>query len=332
MGNGDINSRFQRLQKRLQQFYQDAKNSADTDKALKMWVDRKNVLVDRDVPVQPGDHLNRAQYKDVIERDGPFENKIKLCVASLIELNKCDVMRKAAYSRDVRPALECVMKSRDGCVEAVRRGEADVVVLKGEDQHAVSTEGLKSILFEKYDDADVMVAVADKGISRDQVLKAPLEFDSTDPRAVSAALFFNDKRQQKVCPNKLIMSPNAPIQIVSAQDLTRLGANKMLICPSLELQSIGNYQTCNVDYTLPTAIYVRKDITGQLEDNMAHAFVALSDKFGHGAKTEVVFEMFGEYKPGAKNVLFHDRAAKFGVAGNKIGGVDSSNYRRLMCL
>lgn len=119
---------------------------------------------------------------------------------------------------------------------------------------------------------------------------------------------------------------------MSAQDLTRLGANKRLICPNLELQAIGNYQACNVDYTMPTGIYVRKDITGQLEDNIAHAFVALSDKFGHGAKNEVVFEMFGEFKAGEKNVLFHDRAAKFGVAGNKIGEVDPANYRRLMCL
>nr|AAL58078.1 transferrin precursor [Aedes aegypti] len=332
MGNGDINSRFQRLQQRLQQFYQDAKNSADTDKALKMWVDRKNVLVDREVPVQPGDHLNRAQYKDVIERDGPFQNKIKLCVTSLIELNKCEVMQKAAYSRDVRPAFECVMKGKGSCVEAVRRGEADVVVLKGEDQPATSTSDLKAILFEKYDDNDVMVAVADKDITRDQVLKAPLEFDASDPRAVSAALFFNDKRQQKACPNKLASSQGAPIRIVSAQDLTRLGANKRLICPNLELQAIGNYQACNVDYTMPTGIYVRKDITGQLEDNIAHAFVALSDKFGHGAKNEVVYEMFGEFKAGEKNVLFHDRAAKFGVAGNKIGEVDPANYRRLMCL
>lgn len=332
MGNGDINNRFQRLQKRLQQFYEEAKNSANTDKAAKMWVDRKNVLVDREVPVQPGDHLNRAQYKDVIERDGPFENKLKLCVASQVEKEKCEVMRKAAYSRDVRPELECVLKGKDSCIGAVRQGEADVVVLKGENQHASMTEGLKSILFEKYEEGDVMVAIADTGISRDQILKAPLEFDASDPRAVSAALFFNDKRQKNTCPNKLTSSPNASIKIVSAQDLIRLGANKVLICPSLQVEPIGNYATCNVDYTLPTGIYVRKDITGQLEDNIAHAFVALSDKFGHGAKTEVVFEMFGEFKPGSKNVLFHDRAAKFGAADNKVGDVDPSNYKRLMCL
>lgn len=174
MGNGDINNRFQRLQKRLQQFYEDAKNAANTDKASKMWVDRKNLLVDREVPVQPGDHLNRAQYKDVIERDGPFENKLKLCVASQLEQDKCEVMRRVAYSRDIRPELECVLKAKDSCIGAVQRGEADVVVLKGEDQHASTTEGLKSILFEKYDEGDVMVALADSGVSRDQILKAPL--------------------------------------------------------------------------------------------------------------------------------------------------------------
>ncbi|XP_058445332.1 transferrin [Malaya genurostris] len=333
MGNGDINSRFQRLQKRLQQFYEDAKNSANAAEAAKMWVDRKNVLVDREVPVLPGDHLNRAQYKDVIERDGPFEYKIKLCVSSELEQEKCDVMSRAASSRDVRPEIACVLKGKNGCVDAVRRGEADVVVLKGEHQTEPNVHGLKPILFEKYDDDDVMVAIVDKETTRDQLLKAPLDFDVSDQRAVSAALFLNDKRQRKDCPNKLASTPNSPIKIISAQDLTRLGSDQVrLVCPNLQLEPIANFASCNIDYTLPAGIYVRKTVTGQIEDNIAHAFVALSDKFGHGANGEVVFDMFGEFKPGSKNVLFHDRAARFGVADNKVGGVEPGNYRRLMCL
>lgn len=330
MGNGDINSRFQQLQPKLQQFYEEAKNSADVKKAAAMWVDQKNLLVNRVQPVLPGEHLNKAQYKDVIERDGPFESKIKLCVTSQLEADKCDVMRRAAYSRDVRPEIQCVLKgSRDACVTAVKDGTADVVVLKGEDQPTGT--GLKAILYEKYAEEDVMVAIADKGINRDQLTKAPIEFDASDPRAVSAALFLNDKRQQRVCPNKLVSTPGAPIQIVSAQDLTRLGPNKVLVCENLQFEPTSNYASCNVDHTLPTGIYVRKTVTGQIEDNIAHAFVALSDKFGHGAKAEVVFELFGEFKPGAKNVLFHDRAAKFGAADNKVGGVDPVYYKQLMC-
>ncbi|XP_058830557.1 transferrin [Topomyia yanbarensis] len=332
MGNGDINDRFQRLQQRLQQFYEEAKNKANADQAAKMWVDRKNILFDRKVPVLPGDHLDRAQYKDVIERDGPFQYKIKLCVASELEMEKCDVMRRAATSRDVRPEIECVLKGKNGCVGAVQRGEADVVVLKGEDQTAANVEGLKPILFEKYAEDDVMVAIVDKQLSRDLLLKAPLEFDGSDQRAISAALFLNDKRQKKACPNKLSSTPNAPIKIISAQDLTRLGSDKVLVCPNLQYEPIGNYASCNIDYTLPAGIYIRKTVTGQIEDNIAHAFVALSDKFGHGARSEVVFDMFGEFKPGSKNVLFHDRAARFGPADNKVGGVEAGNYRRLMCL
>lgn len=331
MGNGDINGRFQQLQPKLQQFYEDAKNSADIKKAAAMWVDQKNLLVDRAQPVFPGEQLNKAQYKDVIERDGPFESKIKLCVTSQVEMDKCDVMRRAAYSRDVRPEIQCMLKgSRDACVSAVQDGSADVVVLKGEDQH--TTGDLKAILFEKYAEEDVMVAIVDKDINRDQLAKAPLEFDASDPRAVSAALFLNDKRQQKVCPNKLVSTTGAPIQIVSAQDLTRLGPGKVLVCQNMQLEPTANYASCNVDHTLPTGIYVRKTITGQIEDNIAHAFVALSDRFGHGAKNEVVFELFGEFQPGEKNVLFHDRAAKFGTADNKVGGVDPLYYKRLMCL
>ncbi|XP_055585665.1 transferrin [Uranotaenia lowii] len=332
MGNGDINGRFQRLQKRLQQFYTEAKKSGNSDKAKKMWVDAKNILFDRGTPVLPGEHLNKAQNKDVIERDGPFEYKVKLCVNNELELQKCEVLRKAAFSRDIRPEIQCVLKANEGCVGAVERGDADVVVLKGEQQHGASAGALKPILFEKYDESDVMVAVADKGISRDELLKAPIQFDASDPRAISAALFFNDKRQRKTCPNQLASSPEAPIQIISAQDLARLGSNKVLICPSLNFEPIANYASCNVDYTFPTGVFVRKTIAGQLEDNISHAFVALSDKFGHGAATEIVFEMFGEFKPGSKNVLFHDRAAKFGQADNKVTNVDAAYYKQLMCL
>ncbi|XP_053682480.1 transferrin [Sabethes cyaneus] len=332
MGNGDINSRFQRLQKRLQQFYETAKNSAAADQASQMWVDSKNVLFDREVPVLPGEHLNRAQYKDVIERDGPFQYKIKLCVTSELEQEKCEVMRKAAYSRDVRPEIECILKGKNACVPAVQHGEADVVVLKGEDQTFENVEGLKPILFEKYDEDDVMVAIADQGVTRDQLLKAPLEFDVSDQRAISAALFLNDKRQRKTCPNKLSSIPAAPIRIISAQELTRLGSGKVLVCPSLEFEPIANYASCNVDYTLPAGIFIRKTVSGQIEDNISHAFVSLSDKFGHGSKTEVVFDMFGEFKPGMKNVLFHDRAARFEQASNKVADVEVGNYKRLMCL
>lgn len=42
-----------------------------------------------------------------------------------------------------------------------------------------------------------------------------------------------------------------------------------------------------------------------------HGFKSLSDEFGHGGELEDVFELFGEFEVGAKNVIFSDDAKVF---------------------
>lgn len=77
MGNGDIRTRLNRLQDRINEFYNDGKNSNDKIKASKLWINEKNVVVKKENHALPGDHLVRAQYKDVIERDGSTDQKIR---------------------------------------------------------------------------------------------------------------------------------------------------------------------------------------------------------------------------------------------------------------
>lgn len=77
MGNGDIRTRLNRLQDRINEFYNDGKKSDDKQKAAKLWINEKNVVVKKESQVLPGDHLVRAQYKDVIERDGSTDQKIR---------------------------------------------------------------------------------------------------------------------------------------------------------------------------------------------------------------------------------------------------------------
>lgn len=77
MGNGDIRTRLNRLQDRISEFYNDGKKSNDKQKASKLWINEKNVVVKKKNHALPGDHLVRAQYKDVIERDGSSDQKIR---------------------------------------------------------------------------------------------------------------------------------------------------------------------------------------------------------------------------------------------------------------
>lgn len=77
MGNGDISTRVSRLQDRINEFYNAGKLSSDKVAAAKLWINEANVVVKKTKQVLPGDHLTVAQYKDVIERDGTMEQKIR---------------------------------------------------------------------------------------------------------------------------------------------------------------------------------------------------------------------------------------------------------------
>jgi hypothetical protein len=41
------------------------------------------------------------------------------------------------------------------------------------------------------------------------------------------------------------------------------------------------------------------------ESTIKHTFIALSEKFGHGKPLEDVFELFGEFEEGQKDVIFN---------------------------
>ena len=51
-------------------------------------------------------------------------------------------------------------------------------------------------------------------------------------------------------------------------------------------------------------IYINKSLNLYRASGFTHAFTALSNKFGHGKPNEDVFELFGEFEKGQKDVLF----------------------------
>lgn len=77
MANTEVKKRLSRLQNRIQEFYEEGKISSDKELAQKLWINEKNVVIAKKEKVLPEEHLSRAQYKDVIEREGPTEQKIR---------------------------------------------------------------------------------------------------------------------------------------------------------------------------------------------------------------------------------------------------------------
>lgn len=80
------------------------------------------------------------------------------------------------------------------------------------------------------------------------------------------------------------------------------------------------------------AVFVRSDVTGTVLDSLSHGFTSLSDKFRHGAKTEDIFELFGEFQSGQKNVIFGDDTGALITQTNYVRTVDEDLYNRLNCI
>lgn len=146
--------------------------------AKQMLVNEKNTVVAKAEPIFPGDHLSKAKYTDVIERqllDGSSDDeKIKLCVSSSIEKKKCEVMRDVSFSRDIRPSFQCVLKENEKCAEALNNGQVDAIVVQARNIGKYNLENLQPILFEAYDENDKYVVIVDQDITLGELKKASL--------------------------------------------------------------------------------------------------------------------------------------------------------------
>lgn len=66
--------------------------------------------------------------------------------------------------------------------------------------------------------------------------------------------------------------------------------------------------SCAYDATPPAAVYVRSSLISSEKDAIKHAISALSNLFGRNGYLVDVFELFGEFEPGQRNILFSDNA------------------------
>lgn len=145
-----------------------------------MLVNDKNVVVEKQESLLPGAHLNNAKYTEVIERQFIREEDkttsiggvVRICVSSNEELKKCQALRDVAFSRDVRPVLECVLKDYQHCTAALKDNQADVIVVKTSTFEKRDLGGLKPILFEAVEDDGKQVIVADADITAGDLKKA----------------------------------------------------------------------------------------------------------------------------------------------------------------
>lgn len=171
MTNGLVagKSELKSLQERLQKFYTEGQTYEDEKAKKDMWISDKNLLTINEKPIYPEEHLVRAKYKDVIEREGAFDKKLRLCVKSSIELEKCDVMRKAAYSRDIRPQIECIENA--DCYGAIAADKADVTVVNADEYATARSKSLKPVVFESLEHDDLSIVLVLKELKNSDLPK-----------------------------------------------------------------------------------------------------------------------------------------------------------------
>ncbi|XP_075158793.1 transferrin-like [Haematobia irritans] len=321
--NGDV--KLHNLQKRLEKFFENGLHAQNKDAASHLLINENAVYHSKPQAVDPKEYLEKAGYKDVIERDGSALRKMKMCIQTDIEMQKCNTMRRAAYSRDIRPEMECVQE-RD-CILAVKNNKADMVAVRANNYKEARDVKLKPIVYESFEPNDVYVAVVDPTLTNDNIRNMPVSYNAQDERAHKAAQYLNKLRDLNACQTSPSSEQN--IMIVNAKDLDQY-KNKKLLCPNRQMKAVTEWKDCNLEANLPVAVFIRDSMTRVEQETMKHLFVSLSDKFGKNAKLADVFALFGAYKDGQSNVVFDDNAVEF-VTELKNENTSETIYQNLNC-
>ncbi|KAG5675967.1 hypothetical protein PVAND_005823 [Polypedilum vanderplanki] len=335
LGNKEFRDKnLEKLQEILKDFYEEVKTDKNKELAKKLYVEDDRKLIPRVKTLQPEEHLVNAQYKDLIERqifNGTTDDEIiRLCVTNNVELKKCKVLSEVAFSRDVRPNFKCIEIEQGGCPDALRNNKVDAFIVQTGDYSSYNLDKIKPIMFEKIEDDEKFVVVADEGIEQSEIRKATLNFDTTDLKINDAALFFLSKqnKEEKECINTLKSDPNGKLKVMSSKELSKQ-VGKVLVCVDLSTKPLSEYKDCHFSYTVPGAVYVNQTLKPYREDAIKYAFLTLSNKFGRDKPFETSFKLFGEFEKGEKNILFNDKAVELVESQ---GAVKIADYKKLHCL
>lgn len=303
MSNSDILPRKSILQERVKASYEEGKNILDVKEQTLMFIKPDWSVYPTSEVITPEKHLFKAQYKDVIERDGTEQGVLRFCVSDEVSFRKCKWLKRAAYSRDLRPQLECILKDSVNCIQATANGKTDAVVLANKAIQDAENKGLLQLLTEVFEDKYIGV-IHNNNNNNNQENPSSIEFDSSNIRSLTAALNLLKNQGHKTCSTPT-STPNAQVKIVSSNELKNISKEgKSLLCADLSRKDFNEWETCNLDYSLPRAVMVRKSETRQVKDNIKHVFVSIGNSFGRNGKLNDVFDLFGEFENGSKGVIF----------------------------
>ncbi|KAI5637697.1 transferrin domain-containing protein [Phthorimaea operculella] len=175
LGHNDVLAKLSPLREKIKQLAAAGKTAKPTwfTKVLGL-SDKINHVADN-IAIQPDNYLKKAHYDEVIERGhGAPEPIVRLCVTSGVALAKCRAMSTFAFSRDIRPRLDCIQEaSEDACLQNVQNNGADLASVDDMKVASASKKyNLHPVFHEVYGDKktpNYAVAVVKKGTTYNNI-------------------------------------------------------------------------------------------------------------------------------------------------------------------
>lgn len=171
IGHNDVLAKLSPLREKIKQLADAGSKSQPEWFTKVLGLSDKIHYVADNIPIKAIDYLNKANYTEVIERGhGAPELVVRLCVTSNVALAKCRAMSVFAFSRDIRPILDCVQEaSETDCLKSVQDNGSDLASV---DDMRVAAAAKKYVLHPVFHEVygekktpNYAVAVVKKGTS-----------------------------------------------------------------------------------------------------------------------------------------------------------------------
>lgn len=249
--------------------------------------------------------------------------KVRLCVDNEKALEKCQALGDILRVQHADADFECV--SDKNCVDVVAGGSADAAIVNSDD-HPGAAKQLEAILFESYEDNNLIVALIDAD-KESKLHELPLSYQNKgDLRLLHAALYINHHRSDGKCQKTIRPSEGDSILLERYHEI-KDQTNKKIVCienNKMVVRPISEYKNCHVESNIPNAVMIKKGSANK--DEISKAFLTAESKVGRGRQ----FQLYGPFK-GTSNLLFSDETKALVPVHSAPNGITVEKFLDLHC-
>ncbi|XP_033208069.1 transferrin-like isoform X2 [Belonocnema kinseyi] len=286
------------------------KGVGDFPRLLEQDLYRVPVLVD---PFKtPDDYLEMfAEYyalKDHIKCKP--DRRIKWCVATNLEYQKCKWLSNAAQSRGVEPSIECVKEiSFSDCISSLRNWNSDIFVIQSLNGIEATTKGLKPIVHmlpNATNHENQVVALVGKYAN----------FKSLEDIKYHNACFsgYRDVAELKTLESTALncLAHTGDVAFINLDNMTELLKETFEtpyrpICVDESTSQSKLEEICSLTWTPLGSVMMHTNVSKSREQEIYLMLVELNALFGNEFKGDTPqISMYGTFE-GTNNVLFPDK-------------------------